>query len=179
MSPRGSQPRKAHPPEMYGIYRAKTTGRLDAAGHSWTWRVMISRDKRWMCNKSFADVKFGGEQAALAAAIAYRDEILKRAAPIQRAVRNQQLRRNNTSGVSGVSRNAYRGYEFYLAQTMLPDGRRLRRAFGVAKYGEEQARELAVAERMRQLALAARHSDAGTRPSQPSAADNGSAMVSL
>lgn len=159
-----SAPRRAragnrffHPPEMYGIYRAKTTGRISGAGNSWTWRVMISRDRKWVCNKSFADIRYGGERQALDAAIAYRDEILKRVPPVPSLTRNQRLRRNNTSGVAGVCRDYHRGYAFYLAQTMLPDGTRLRRSFGIAKYGEERARELAVAERLRQLALAEGH----------------------
>ncbi|MCL1635403.1 hypothetical protein M2650_12305 [Luteimonas sp. SX5] len=159
--PRRKRPRPEgqsffHPPEMYGIYRAKTTGRLDAGGSSWTWRVMISRDKKWVCNRSFADVKYGGEQAALAAAIAYRDEMLQLAPPMAKTARNQQLRRNNTSGMPGVCRNCYRGYAFYMAQTLLPDGTRLRKTFGVAKHGEERARDLAMAERQRQLTLVER-----------------------
>lgn len=146
-----------HPPEMYGIYRAKTTGRISSAGNSWTWRVMISRDRKWICNKSFADVRYGGERQALDAAIAYRDEILKHVSPVHRLVRNQRLRRNNTSGMAGVCRDCHRGYAFYLAQTMLPDGTRLRTSFGIAKYGEERARELAVAERKRQLTVVESH----------------------
>lgn len=155
--PRPASSKFFHPPELYGIYRAKTTGRISSAGNSWTWRVMISRDRKWVCNKSFADVRYGGERQALDAAIAYRDEILKHVPPVPNLTRNQRLRRNNTSGVAGVCRDYHRGYAFYLAQTMLPDGTRLRRSFGIAKYGEERARELAVTERFRQLALAESH----------------------
>lgn len=164
-----------HPPELYGIYRAKTTGRINDAGNSWTWRVMISRDRKWICNKSFADVKYGGERQAFDAAVAYRDEILKHVPPVPVVVRNQRLRRNNTSGVAGVCRDSHRGYAFYLAQTMLPDGKRLRRSFGIAKHGEERARELAVAERLRQLALVESHLAAhAAEPARlaPAAADD-------
>lgn len=182
-----SAPRRAqagnrffHPPELYGIYRAKTTGRISSAGNSWTWRVMISRDKKWVCNKSFADVRYGGEQQALDAAIVYRNDILKRVPPVPSLTRNQRLRRNNTSGVAGVCRDYHRGYAFYLAQTMLPDGTRLRRSFGIAKYGEERARELAVTERLRQLALVESHLAAhslalAAEPARPgpTAADDG------
>lgn len=139
-------------PNHYGIYRAKTTGRLDAPGNNWSWRVMITRDHKALCNKSFSDKKYGGAEAALLAAIDYRDRLLERAHPAFKKDRNQLLRRNNTSGLAGVCRSAAKGRDYYVAQTLLPDGNRLRRAFSVAKYGDARARELAVAERAKQLA---------------------------
>lgn len=138
--------------DRYGIYRAKTTGRLDAPGDNWSWRVMVTRNRKSLCNKSFADKKYGGAEAALRAAIEYRDRLLARSEPARKKDRNQLLRRNNTTGLPGVCRCATKGRYYYVAQTLLPDGTRLRRAFGVGKHGEERARELAVAEREKQLA---------------------------
>lgn len=139
------------PANRYGIYRAKTTRRLADGGCSWAWRVMITRAGKSICNKSFADKKYGGEETALLAAMAHRDQLLANAPPPRKRDRNQLLRRNNTSGRAGVSRCVCKGRLYYIAQTLLSDGTRLRRAFSVAKYGEENARELAAAERERQL----------------------------
>ncbi len=139
-------------PKQYGIYRAKTTGRLDGPGDNWSWRVMITRDGKPLCNKSFADKKYGDSDQALQAAIDYRDRVLARSPPARKRERNQMLRRNNTSGLAGVCRCTSRGREYYIAQTLLPDGTRLRKAFSIARHGEQAAMELAAAERQRQLA---------------------------
>lgn len=140
------------PPKCYGIYRAKTTGRLDSPGDNWSWRVMITRDGKPLCNKSFADKRYGDAQLALQAAIDYRDRVLARSPPARKRERNQMLRRNNTSGLAGVCRCISRGRDYYIAQTLLPDGTRLRRAFAIAKHGEQAALALAAAERQKQLA---------------------------
>lgn len=129
------------------------TGRRLADGSiSWVWRVMITRDGKSIGNKSFADKKYGGEEAALQAATRYRDALLAQIVPVRKRDRNQSLRRNNTSGRAGVCRCFCKGRPYYIAQTLLPDGTRLRKAFSVTKHGEAGARELAVAERERQLA---------------------------
>ena len=140
------------PPKRQGIYRAKTTGRLDAPGDNWSWRVMITRNGKPLCNKSFADKKYGDAQQSLQAALDYRDRLLARFEPVRKRERNQMLRRNNTSGLPGVCRCTSRGREYYIAQTLLPDGTRLRRAYAIAKYGEQAALEMAATERQRQLA---------------------------
>lgn len=144
--------RRPLPQAHYGIYRAKTTGRLDAPGDNWSWRVMITRERKPVCNKSFSDKRYGGAEAALRAAVDYRDRLLARMHPAYKKDRNQLLRRNNTSGLVGICRSVAKGRAYYVAQTMLPNGTRLRRAFSIAKHGEAQARELAVAERAKQLA---------------------------
>ncbi|TKR32759.1 hypothetical protein FCE95_00030 [Luteimonas gilva] len=144
--------RGIQPPKRYGIYRAKTTGRLDGPGDNWSWRVMITRDGKPLCNKSFADKRYGDARQALQAAMDFRDRILARCQPMRKRERQQMLRRNNTSGLAGVCRCTSRGRDYYIAQTLLPDGTRLRRAFAIAKHGEQKALELAAAERQRQLA---------------------------
>lgn len=141
------------PPKRQGIYRAKTTGRLDAPGDNWSWRVMITRNGKPLCNKSFADKRYGDAHQSLQAAMDYRDRLLARYEPVRKRERNQMLRRNNTSGLPGVCRCTSRGRDYYIAQTLLPDGTRLRRAYAIAKYGERTALELAAIERQRQLVL--------------------------
>lgn len=157
------------PPKRQGIYRAKTTGRLDAPGDNWSWRVMITRNGKPLCNKSFADKKYGDAQQSLQAALDYRDRLLARFEPVRKRERNQMLRRNNTSGLPGVCRCTSRGRDYYIAQTLLPDGTRLRRAYAIVKYGEQAALEMAASERQRQLALVENATGAAAAPSSETA----------
>lgn len=141
---------RLHPAKLYGIYRRRNNPQNNNPD-CWLWNVRIHRDGRYVCNKTFSDIKHGGPEAALEAAIAYRDEVLERAPPLTKKVHNQRLRRNNTSGVAGVSRTSDRDRPCYLAGTMLPDGTRLYKRFYIDQHGEELARQLAIAERLRQL----------------------------
>lgn len=141
---------KLQEPSMYGIYRRRNnylTGNPDC----WVWSVRIHRQGRMICNRTFSDLKHGGAQEALRAAKAFRDEVIRSVEPMTLRERNQMLRRNNASGVPGVYWSANRGYPCYVAETMLPGGKRVRKRFSIKLRGEDCARELAIAERERQL----------------------------
>ena len=107
------------------------------------WRVTIQRWNR-ISIRNFSDRHYGGRDQALAAAQVYRDELLAQRAPMTRRARCTILKKNNQSGVSGVTRLEPRAHG--REQTLGPaywvarwpgEGRRIRqRRFSVTKYGE-------------------------------------------
>lgn len=131
------------------------------ASRTHAWRVTFQR-----CNeivvKPFSDAIHGGKRKALQAAIAYRDELLRQASPsAHQAWVCTRLRRNNTSGIPGVARyetvdnpETGRRRAFWLASWTNEHGVGRKRKFSVSRYGEREARRLAIAERERQLNLA-------------------------
>lgn len=140
------QPASPHHAALYGIYRR------DYIPSQAGWQVRIHRRGRMVVDARFRDKDHGGADAALHAAQVHRDLAIRCHTPMLLRERNQILRRNNTTGVPGVTRMLDRGkYDLFRAETMLPDGRRLCRRFSIAKYGERQAFELAVAARQEQL----------------------------
>ncbi len=128
----------------------------DAKGmHAWI--VTVQRqDER--VSRPFSDGVHGGRKEALAAAIAYRDLLLARHSQFEHQVWvRSRLRRNNVSGIPGVGR-----YEtlnpktkhrtiFWLATWVDEHGRSRKRKFSVPYHGEHRAKQLAIAERERQL----------------------------
>lgn len=115
------------------------------------WHVFIRRrGQRYAEN--FRDSRYGGRDRALAAAQAWRDQVLREVAPLERREFAMIRRSTNTSGVPGVSRlQRPTGYAYWIARTDLPGGKLLHRTFAVNKFGEEGARERAIEERRRQL----------------------------
>jgi|GEM_PF-352098 len=122
------------------------------------WVVTLQR-KGAIIVKRFSDGIFRGKREALKAAVQYRDSFLARDKPFdhQMWVRTR-LRRNNTSGIPGVGRyevmdNQKNGSvrAFWLASWIDEHGASRKRKFSVARYGEEEARLLAIGERDYQL----------------------------
>ena len=128
------------------------------ASHTHAWRVTLQRHND-ISVKTFSDLIHGGKRKALKAAVEYRDELLRRYSPYAHSIWvRTRLRRNNTSGIPGVGRyeeraNPKTGYtrEFWLASWVNEQGASRKRKFAVSRYGERQAKRLAVAERERQL----------------------------
>jgi hypothetical protein len=59
--------------------------------------------------------------------------------------RNQSMPVNNSSGVTGVSRQRGRGgYWSWVASCKFPDGRLIRKTFGIPAHGEQAAFDMAV-----------------------------------
>jgi hypothetical protein len=104
--------------------------------------------------RRFADSACGGREAALAAALAWRDVLLRRVGPAT------MIRRRfapNTTGVIGVqlSRDRTRGGRpapRYRASWYELDGRMRMKSFSVNEYGDRRAKALAVAVRKKVVA---------------------------
>lgn len=110
------------------------------------WQVRLCRGGKRL-SKFFSDRRCGGPDAALQAAITFRDQLLKRLPQPQRAGAAGKLTRRNVSGVVGVSRIVVRSgsasYEFWQATWSPSPGVRKRVKFSIRRYGDERAFELA------------------------------------
>lgn len=130
--------------------------RLDvAAERIHSWRVQILRRGKSVL-RQFPDQTYGGKRAALKAARAFRDaELAKIDQVAYKLWAASRLRRNSTSGVSGVTRYAPLvrlvggaiERPFWQAYWMDARGRKRTRKFAVNKYGEEGAKRHAIAAR--------------------------------
>jgi hypothetical protein len=127
---------------MYGISRSS---------YSNAWKVQLTREGVAFC-KTFSFSTHGGESAALARAQLWRDEVVKKHPPITRQHRASILRRNNKSGIPGVTFTAGPDGEpvSWHAKTYLGPGNILTKTFSVRRRGP-QAKQLAIAEREKQL----------------------------
>ncbi len=132
---------------IYGVTRVD-----NAASRTHGWLVTIQR-RGAIFRRQFSDGVLGGKVRALAAAKAYRDEIVAKHPPLSKREHAEILKKNNKSGVVGVCRYGVSGASpkaeadkrwFWVASWMLPDGRAKRVKFSVEKYGEEAAFKMAV-----------------------------------
>jgi hypothetical protein len=124
----------------------------DPSRSTFAWVVRVQRKNRIM-DKMFSDSVFGGKDKSLAAALAYRDALILAASP---AAHNQWrrtiVRRNNKSGIPGVGLfTRSNGNERWIAFWDDEFGRHRTRSFSVQRHGEEKAKEMAIAERQKQL----------------------------
>ena len=132
---------------MYGISRID-----DDKNRSHAWRVSLSRrGKRYV--KNFADKKYEGKMKALAGAKQYRDELVSDLPPLSRKEFCSILRRNNTSGISGVCTygkpftlkdGTVKKNWYWEATWPAGDGKQANMIFSVNEYGDDKARELAI-----------------------------------
>ena len=116
------------------------------------WLVTIQRRGR-ILRKLFSDMTHGGKIKALAAAKTYRDAIIAEYPLFSKQEHASIQKSNNRSGIVGVCRVVASGTKTlpsqkqrwnWVAAWPLPDGRRKRVKFSVQKFGEEQARALAI-----------------------------------
>lgn len=133
---------------LYAIRRHKAA--LDA----WCWRVAFRRRGK-LYARAFYDLRHGGPEHALAAAIAWRDGALAKTTILTVREFHAQRRSNNTSGVPGVTFIKSRSQPLGAWQALikLPNGRRLSKSFSILKYGRKQAFKLATAARAHMLTL--------------------------
>jgi hypothetical protein len=124
--------------------------------HAAGWRVGVVR-RGTSTHRHFADSKFGGKTKALAAAKAWRDQVVKSGSDVDYVLwRRQKRSRESSSGIVGVGR-----YEVLYAATRHPvweaswqdaDGRRHSRRFFISVHGEKGAKARAVAARRAAIA---------------------------
>lgn len=144
----------AETPDHTGIFRSLH------AQWGYYQRVHLRRNGR-VFQKKFFESRCNGELATLQLALAWRDAIIAEHAPISMTQFCAIVRTNNTSGVAGVSRNiktqrrkngTVSRYVSWDAAIPLGNGKRRYRCFHVATYGEEGAKQRAVAARLQGLA---------------------------
>jgi hypothetical protein len=142
---------RKHAPELRGIYRLEKT-------HFGVWQVRIIRQSpSRIFRKRFPDPRYGGSAQALAAAQRWRDEIERQHPKLSKKQRANALNARNTSGKSGVIRQARlcrhtdgsaSVINYWQAKT--PGGIKptRTRTFSTERHGEREAYRLAVEARL-------------------------------
>lgn len=158
--PRSRRP-APHDSDMYAIFRKSP----DGAGQQ-AWLVHLSRGGR-MIQSTFSDSTYGGREAALFVARAFRDAVLQVIPPLthrdmrmlKRKTRRDPPGDHPRSEIAGVHYAAASGprHGRWIARIEIrdasrPTGRRaITRSFSVAEHGFDAAREAAEAERIRMV----------------------------
>ncbi len=138
---------------MKHIYRIN-----HAKSRTHSWLVTVQR-RGVIYHRHFTDNVHGGKKKALDAAQVYRDSLIATLRPLTRLERCRIKKKNNRSGVSGVtridateqSRGRSRRRQYWLAQWPIGGGKAKTKKFSVMRYGEQGARQRAL--RARQEAL--------------------------
>lgn len=125
-----------------------------SASSTHCWRVTVQR-RTEVFTRDFSDGVHGGREQALQAALAYRDTVIETHPPLSKPDYCAIVKKNNRSGVSGLSRvdgwDLSRGRRmrrlYWEVQWPIENGRSRHRKFSILKYGEEGAYQLALAAR--------------------------------
>ena len=135
------------------ITRIATHGAKKSRG----WEVRVIR-RGITLSEYFADRKFGGKAGALSEAMHWRDDAVKKLRPYTRSELARRVSARNTSGIPGVRRRVkpvkkkdgkVLPYVVWTATgSPRPNGRKTR-DFYVGKLSEDDAREAAIAQRLR------------------------------
>jgi len=120
--------------------------------------VTVQRRGR-IYHRHFTDAVYGGKRKALAAAKVYRDSLIASLRPLTRLERCRIKKRNNRSGISGVTKietweqNRGRRYHrrYWLAQWPIGNGKAQTKKFSITRYGEHGARQRALQARQEAL----------------------------
>lgn len=128
-----------NPLAMYGVLRAKDR-----------WEVCIMRDGR-RHRKVFMFSTYG-EKAGLAAAQAWRDQVVAMYPALTRREQAQRARIDTKDDLPGIfcRRDADGRPLLWTAHTQCAPGKKLQKSFSVSRYGDD-AKEMAIRERERQL----------------------------
>ena len=120
------------------------------------WEVRVVR-RGIAIMEYFADRKYGGKVGALSEAMHFRDKTVRELRPIPRSELARRVTKRNTSGIPGVRRRIKplkKGgkvfeYVVWSASGSPQPGKRKVRDFYVGKLSEDDAREAAIAQRLR------------------------------
>lgn len=124
--------------------------------HAW---ILTFARKKKIVVRYFSDSVYGGKEAALDAALAFRSFLLSCYSESDYLLWiRSRPRKNNTSGIPGVGRyevldnpNTGRRRAFWMASWTDENGRERKRKFSVLRHGDRRAKILAMAEREKQL----------------------------
>ena len=116
------------------------------ASRTHCWRVTVQRRKQIFV-RDFSDGLHGGRQPALQAAQVYREKLVQTYPPLNKAAYCAIRKKNNRSGVSGLTRvdtwEIYKGRRFrrlyWDAQWPIGHRKAQHKKFSITKYGEEDA----------------------------------------
>ncbi len=130
----------------------------DARKHTYGWLVTLQRNHK-IHKKFFSDSVYGGKRTAFRVALQYRNTLIEILTPGRYHLWRRTIRRrNNSSGIVGVgrydqvvNRHTDQHRVFWLAYWDDENGKRRQRRFSVLLHGERKAKQLAIAERKRQL----------------------------
>lgn len=128
------------------IYPLKTQ-----EGRPYAWKVDIQRTGK-LYLYVFDFVEYGGEASALHAAEIVRNQLVLKMPQVFTYEDRQRLMPNNTSGHPGVYRVQSNHIDYWRATTRI-HGYNLSKSFRVDRYGDAEAKQLAMQERERQLTL--------------------------
>jgi hypothetical protein len=131
--------------DTYGLKRDKPRRRSGGA-----WKVSISRQGRLVVRR-FPDSHYGSTEAAREMAYAYRDAVMAILPPLTNREHAALLRKTNKSGIAGVNRLERHSGAYWQVNLHTTAGTN-RKAFFVSRYGEEEARARAIAQRQEWLA---------------------------
>lgn len=138
--------------------RLKNSGRKGIRRHEYEgvhgWFVRYMREGA-LFRKVFSDRDYGGEEGSLAAAEEFHKQLISYFPPKTRKEHSEQ-RRKNSRDIIGVSRitKATKGHKYDFWQATWTDaklGKCRNKAFSINKYGEDEARRLAIETRQRHL----------------------------
>lgn len=146
MNSAGDHAASAH----YAVHRLRNkAGAAGGVSHLWHYQVSLTRQNRALV-RTFPEKIYDGQEAALAMALAYRDAALRLLPPVTQRQRSSRVNACNSSGTAGVPRTVSRGTPYWIAQLKLEQKQRSR-MFSVVRYGEQEARALALATRTQWL----------------------------
>ena len=120
-------------------------------GSPYAWKLDIQRSGKVHIHL-FDFAEYGGEAAALDAAEKMRNQLVLKMPQAFTYENRQRLMPHNTSGHPGVYRVQSNHIDYWRATTRI-HGYNLSKSFRVDRYGDEQAKALALQERERQLTL--------------------------
>lgn len=115
------------------------------------WLVRFTRDGQ-SYRSYFSDANQGGYQAALDAAITWRNTRLEEVERDPSAPNPIAESKHSNTGIRGIRRRVEGLGTFYEAQWTGLDGKRKSRSFSIAVYGEQGAKERAIAARIAGMA---------------------------